>query len=71
MNTDSIAATAIALIQGPRDWGRSQSQTLSQVVSQAIVKATQDSPLRSEDFEAVRHDILLALRTPQPTCATR
>jgi hypothetical protein len=67
MIDSEIVAKAIALINAPRDWGRSFNQSLSEIVGQAIVKATQSAPLASADFERLRIDVLKTLRTPKTT----
>ena len=62
---ESIKTAAIDLLNNPaRTWGRSINQTLSDIVGSALVRATQDSPLASEQFEVTRRDILQTLRTP-------
>jgi hypothetical protein len=65
MTNNEIVATAIDFINAPRTWGKSINNTLSDLVGQALVRATHDSPLCSEEFEAARRLVLQALRTPQ------
>jgi hypothetical protein len=58
-----IKAAAIELLNAPRDWGRGTNSSLADVIGQAIVRASKVT-LASADFESIRSQILMAMRTP-------
>jgi hypothetical protein len=63
MNTE-VKDRALELLADPnRTFGRAIFQSLSEVVGQAIVQAS-NVKLASQDFESIRSEILRFLRTP-------
>jgi hypothetical protein len=61
----TIIANALAILNGPRHWGRSYGHSLGDLVALALAKATETAPLRAEDLERLRDEMLRSIRTPQ------
>jgi hypothetical protein len=61
MNFQIIKTTALALLNGPRTWGRGK-HTLSDLIGMALREATKSEPLGGEDFERVRQEMVQAVR---------
>jgi hypothetical protein len=66
MNFETIKTTALTLLNAPRTWGRGL-HSLESLAGLAIAKATESAPLKSEEFERLRHELVQSMRAQRAT----